>query len=300
MKRTVFLLFLSVLLISFSSYAQRWKRTRYEVVFGLGASNYLGELGGADKIGSNFIKDLELSMTRLAVDFGVRYKLTGAVSIKSTLYYGRIRGDDKLTKEPSRNNRNLSFKSPIVELAVQIEPSIIKERVGHRYRFKGIKGKKGFFLNTYPFVGIAVFYFNPKAKLHGTWHALQPLSTEGQGFFDTRKKYSRIQISIPYGIGFKYGYKRNWSFGLELKIRKTFTDYLDDVSTTYISNSYIYQEKGPIAAELADMSDGSVPNKTAAGQQRGDIKDKDSYMSAIFSLNYKFRWKKRRRSRPKF
>ena len=59
-------------------------------------------------------------------------------------------------------------------------------------------------------------------------------------------------------------------------------------------------KKGEIAAKLADMSDGSEPNKTAAGQQRGDIKDKDSYMSAIFSLNYKFRWKKRRRSRPKF
>ena len=300
MKKTIFLLVLSVLLVSFSSHAQRWKRTRYEAVFGLGASNYLGELGGADQIGTNFIKDLELGMTRLAMSVGLRYKLTGAVSLKSTLSYARIKGDDKLTKEPSRNNRNLSFKSPIIELSVQIEPSIIKERVGHRYRFKGIKGKKGFFLNTYPFIGIAVFYFNPKAKFGGKWHALQPLSTEGQGFFDTRKKYSRIQIAIPYGMGFKYGYKRNWSFGLELKIRKTFTDYLDDVSTTYISNSFIYQVKGPVAAALADMSDGSKPNKTAAGQQRGDIKDKDSYFSAIFSLNYKFRWKKRRRSRPKF
>ena len=127
------------------------------------------------------------------------------------------------------------------------------------------------------------------------------MSTEGQGFFLTRKKYSRIQIAIPYGIGFKYGYKRNWSFGFELGIRKTFTDYIDDVSTTYVSNQYIYQEKGPVAAALADRSDGSTPEKTLAGQQRGDPKDKDAYIFAVFSLNFKFDLKKGRgKSRPKF
>jgi len=277
---------------------------RYEQVFGLGASNFLGELGGADRIGTNFIRDLELGMTRLAMSYGIRYKLTEVVALKSTFTYARVKGDDKLTKEFSRSNRNLSFRSPIVELAFQIEPSIIRERVGHKYRLKGVKGKKGFAVNTYPFIGIAVFYFNPKAKYEGKLYSLQPLSTEGQGFFLTRKKYSRIQIAIPYGIGFKYGYKRNWSFGFELGIRKTFTDYIDDVSTTYISPKYfaieLDSEQAAIATALADRSDGSEPSKTFAGQQRGDPKDKDSYAFAMFSLNLKFDLRKGKESRPKF
>jgi len=113
--------------------------------------------------------------------------------------------------------------------------------------------------------------------------------------------YSRIQIAIPYGIGLKYGYQRNWSFGFELGIRKTFTDYIDDVSTTYVSNEYIRLQKGELAAAIADRSDGSAPEKTLAGQQRGDPKDKDAYIFAIFSLNFKFDLKRRRgKSRPKF
>ncbi len=300
MRKTVFLLLLSFLLISFSSSAQRWKRIRFEHVFGLGASNFLGDLGGANQIGTNFAKDLELNATRLAMNYGLRYQFTEYIAFKSSLTYARIKGDDKLTQEYSRNNRNLSFRSPVVELAFHIEPAFIRERAGHKYKLEGIKGKKGFAINAYPFIGIAMFYFNPRAEYGGKWHSLQPLSTEGQGFFMTRKKYSRFQIAIPYGIGAKYGYKQNWSFGFEFGMRKTFTDYLDDVSTTYIDNDYIRLQKGDIAAALADRSDGSVPEKTLAGQQRGDPSDKDSYFFLIFSLNLKFAWGEGKGSRPKF
>lgn len=307
-KKIVFLLL--ILLIPLLSSSQRWKRVRYEFSFGLGASNFLGELGGANQIGTDYFRDLEISMTRLVVSVGLRYKLDKWLAGKACLTYARISGDDKLTTEESRNYRNLSFRSPIIEFAVQIEPSIIKEQAGHRYRLKGVKGRKWKMVNTYPFIGIAVFYFNPKAKYQNKWHSLRPLSTEGQGFFPTREKYSLIQISIPVGIGFKYGFSRMWGISLEYGIRKTFTDYIDDVSTTYISPNYFTTEfdekKSNLATALANRgdndkgADGSSPEKTAPGQQRGDPSDKDSYMFAIFSLNYKFKWKKRRRSRPKF
>jgi len=312
MKKALCLLFLSVLLTPHSSTAQRWKLMRYEVIFGSGASNFLGELGGANQIGTNFIKDMEWSLTRPIAHLGFRYKMTQWLAIKSSLSYTNISGDDKLTEELFRNYRNLSFRSPIIELAVQIEPAIVREKTSYIHRLRGVKGKKGLLLHVYPFVGLAVFYFNPHAKVPATdangnpldkagkWVALRPLSTEGQDLFDSRKKYSLIQISIPFGLGFKYGYNRRWSIGLEFGARKTFTDYIDDVSTTYVDNEFIRLQKGEVAAALADMSARTDPFKTDAGEQRGDPTDKDAYLLTTLTLNYRFKWKKQKRSRPKF
>jgi len=302
-KISIFIL-LAFFLMPEVTEAQRWKRMRYEVTYGLGASNFLGELGGADQLGTNQFKDLEFSMTRYVLSGGMRYKLLKWLSIKGSVQVGMLRGDDALTQEVSRNYRNLSFRSPIYEIAIQIEPSIIKEQAGARYRLRGVKGRKWMAINTYPFIGIAGFYMNPKAEYEGVWYALQPLTTEGQGQFPTRKKYSRFQVAVPVGIGFKYGFNRRWSISLEYGLRKTFTDYIDDVSTTYVNADFISAGASgdeEVAIALADKSDGTYPNKTAPGQQRGDPHDNDAYMFAIFSLNYKFRkLRKRRRSRPKF
>ena len=310
MKRTLILIFLAIVLVPELTEAQRWKRMRYEVNYGLGASNFLGELGGADQIGTNLMRDLDFAMTRYVLSGGLRYKFTKWLSAKGSMQIGMLRGDDDQTEEASRNYRNLSFRSPIYELAVQFEGSIIKEQVGARYRLRGVKGRKWVAINVYPFIGIAGFYMNPKAQYNGVWYALQPLTTEGQGQFPTRpKKYSRFQLAVPIGLGFRYGYNRRWSISLEYGVRKTFTDYIDDVSTTYVNQKYVTAGASNVqtAIELADRADGglgqagSSPNKTAPGQQRGNPHKNDAYMFAIFSLNYKFsKLRKRRRSRPKF
>ncbi|HOU98114.1 MAG TPA: DUF6089 family protein [Bacteroidales bacterium] len=273
--------------LTFSQSSSRWKRMRYEVFYGLGATNFLGELGGADREGTNFVRDLEFSMTRPLLNLGVRYRITETVATKTMLSYGWLRGDDKLTNEMFRHYRNLAFRSPIAEFSNQFEYSIIREKQGHRYNLRRVRGLKGFKTNTYFFVGVGVIYFNPKNKYNGKWYALQPLGTEGQGLVPTRKKYSRISMCIPYGIGFKYGLNRRLNVGLEFGVRKTFSDYIDDVSTTYFDNQMIREAHGDVAAYLADPSDGTHPNWTAAYQQRGDAKDKDSYMFLILNFTYK-------------
>lgn len=273
--------------LTFSQSSSRWKRMRYEVFYGLGATNFLGELGGADREGTNFVRDLEFSMTRPLLNLGVRYRITETVATKTMLSYGWLRGDDKLTNEMFRHYRNLAFRSPIAEFSNQFEYSIIREKQGHRYNLRRVRGLKGFKTNTYFFVGVGVIYFNPKNKYNGKWYALQPLGTEGQGLVPTRKKYSRISMCIPYGLGFKYGLNRRLNVGLEFGVRKTFSDYVDDVSTTYFDNQMIREAHGDVAAYLADPSDGTHPNWTAAYQQRGDAKDKDSYMFLILNFTYK-------------
>ncbi len=282
-----------------AQYSSRWKRYRYEVVYGLGVTNFLGELGGADKEGTNLLSDFEFSMTRPAVSLGMRYKILEKLSTKGALSYGILRGDDNTTEEIYRHNRNLNFYAHLIEFSGQMEYSLIREKIGHRYNLRRVRGLKGFKLNTYIFVGVAGFWFNPYGKHPQTeeWIALQPLGTEGQGMVNSREKYSRIQVAIPFGIGFKYGLNREWSIGVEFGARKTFTDYIDDVSTTYYSSAEL-AAIDPLIAQMADPSLGEIPGQTAANQQRGDPTDYDAYMFMMITLNYKL--KTTRKGLPKF
>lgn len=267
--------------------AQRWKRTRYEIVYGLGVSNFLGDLGGANKEGSHFIQDMELRTTRPTVYLGARYKIMERLAVKFNLIYGMVSGDDNFS-ESSRTPRNLHFRSSIYELSNQYEYSIVREKLSSRYTFSNFRGFRDMSINTFVFVGFGGFYFNPKANYQGKWYALQPLGTEGQGLEGEGGKYSRIQLAIPMGIGFKYGINRKYSFGMEFGIRYTTTDYIDDVSTDYYGRDEILAATGnEIAAYFSDPREGDPA--PAGAQWRGDPKHKDMYMFLIFQLIYKLR-----------
>ncbi|MFM7218081.1 MAG: DUF6089 family protein [Bacteroidota bacterium] len=288
MKKFLLLVFALLFTLPFVGEAQRWKRQRFEFSVGAGVSNFLGELGGANQIGTNYFKDLEWSMTRFALAAGIRYKLSNYFALNSHLTYGRVSGDDKLTTEKFRSYRNLNFFSDIYEFNVNFEGAFQQEQIGHRYRLRKVRGVRGYELYMYGFVGLGVFYYDPKTEYNGSVVRLKPLGTEGQGYVSTRSEYKNFGVCIPVGIGFKYTIDRYWGLGLELGIRKTFTDYIDDVSTTYFDFSS-YSNVDPLAVQLADRSDNSEPYITAPGQQRGDPRDKDSYMFAIFSVNYKLK-----------
>lgn len=296
MNKTI-VFFILIIAIPFSSFSQstKWKRTRYEVVGGLGATGFMGELGGG-KGSSHFITDFDFTSQRFVISAGMRYKFLERLAGKATLSFGHVYGHDKKALNDFRKQRNLSFRSPLLELAVQGEYSIIKEPLSARYRFKRRRGKKFSFksllnINTYVFAGVAGFWFNPRGKDDGPggsgkWVSLQPLGTEGQGLMEGRKKYSRIQVAIPFGIGFKYNINKEWSVGLEYGARWTFTDYMDDVSSTYVDNKWLAQ-KDELAARMADKSGDDV--KFVAGNQRGETKYDDYYMFSLITVSYKLR-----------
>jgi len=300
MKRTLIALILFFLFVSVTDaqrrhhrsrrHSSRWKRYRYELIGSGMFTNFMGELGGANQRGSNFLKDFEASMTRFGVSTGMRYKLTEILATKVSLSYGILRGDDKTTKEPARMNRNLNFMSHVVEFATQLEIYTAREKIGHRYNLRRVRGLRGLSVTTYFFVGVGVFWFSPWGKnpQTGEWVALHDLGTEGQGLVPTREPYSQFQIAIPYGIGFKYGLNRKWSVGLELGPRYTFTDYIDDVSTTYFDNDRLRKEKGDLTAIMADPSI-EKNGQSAYNQQRGDSHDNDMYMFLSISFSYKLR-----------
>ncbi|HRS53232.1 MAG TPA: DUF6089 family protein [Bacteroidales bacterium] len=267
------------------------------LTFSITATNFLGELGGANRIGTNGLRDFDFLSIRPGFHGGYAVKLNKNFGLRANILYGWISGNDKFTKEPMRRNRNLHFRSYLLEGSVQGEYYFTeRKREGHKYNLEGVKGLRHIHISSYLFAGVGAFYFNPKANYKGKWYQLKPLSTEGQGLTPTRKEYNLVQLCIPYGIGFTYAIDERWSVGLEIGFRKTFTDYIDDVSTTYFDPDAIYEAKGDLgtlARYFADPSNTSDPyvkvtqGQTAPGEQRGDPFDKDSYIFSLFSVYYK-------------
>ena len=290
------------------SFASKRNKPRREYIVGIGGANFLGELGGANQIGTHFIKDFEISATRPSFQLAVRYRPKSMVAFKGGFYYQLLSGADRLTQEPYRKNRNLSFRSPILELSAQAEFYFTRDQLGSQYNIRNARRGKTSDFQAYAFVGVGGYFFNPQAKYNGKWVNLQPLGTEGQGLPGGPAPYSRFGVCIPYGLGAKFGITKEWYVGIELGVRKVFTDYLDDVSTVYYNNAVLLKERGEMAAYLADPSlfnyppelggDATGAMQSAAGEQRGDPKSKDAYMFTNITVSYKFPY--RRRTRSKF
>ena len=286
------------------SFAQYWRKDRAEIIGSLGSTNFLGELGGRNSTGSGSFYDLELNATRPAVSFGYRYSLSAYTKIRGSLSWGVLSGNDQFTGEPFRHNRNLHFRSQIVELSGIYEIYFNRERGGHRYSIAGAKGMRAKNSTYYGFIGIGGFYFNPKAFYNGSWVALQPLGTEGQGLPGEGPKYSRLNVAVPIGLGMRYAIDEFWKIGVEIGYRKTFTDYIDDVSTEYYDNDILRAERGDKAADIADPNKGAfdlqldkMTGKSKHDMTRGNPNRLDSYLFAMFSINYTI---KKKTTRAKF
>ena len=134
-----------------------WKTNRNELNIALGISNFLGELGGRNQIGSPFVWDLEMSQTRPAASFGYRYYIRRKQSLRLGLTYGVLAGNDNLTTEIFRANRNLHFRSDVLEASLRYELHLYREELGHVYDLRGVKGTKSSRVGFYFCGGIGVF-----------------------------------------------------------------------------------------------------------------------------------------------
>jgi hypothetical protein len=288
----------------FNGQTAYWKNQRHSLGFSLGASFFLGELGGRDQVGSDFVYDLEFSETRPALQFMYRYQLGSRVFAKAQLGFAYIGGNDALTQEIFRRNRNLHFRSSVFEFSIQGEFVVLD--FSKRNRYDRTKQKKLNGSALYLTAGVGVARFNPQGNFEGTWYDLRDFGTEGQLQDGGPSLYSRYTVVLPFGIGYRIELDRQWSLGFEIVHRTTFTDYMDDVSTEYFDNQIIADEQGELAAFFADPSLGfyldengnSVPlNSTETGFQRGDPEDNDAYFFATFTAYYKLSKKRFKRGR---
>jgi len=304
-NRGLFFLFaLGLIVISKPCYSQ------YNLDFGanLGASNYLGDIGGTSKTGeggprNDFIEDIQVSQTRFAIGGWYRYRLHPLISIKANLMFIRIGGADSISDYVNRRGRNLHFRNDIYELSGQGEYHFISaNQINNRGWLKESRGRIRLDFGSYAFIGGGVFFHNPKAKYLGKWHALQPLGTEGQGRIEKAdktgavvpfEKYKRIQGNVLGGMGFFYTVERKYRIGMEFGVRMTFTDYLDDISDRYAPGEIL--NDGTADGELAEilsnrsqnaevLTDGAMTEENYGKTRlRGDVNNNDWYFFTVIT-----------------
>lgn len=259
--------------------SRNWSNNKKEIFFGLGASQFLGDLGGRDQVGKGYsLVDMDIPSTFAGGLIGFRYRWHPMWSTATTFYYGMLRGDDANTNEIIRNSRNLHFRSPVFELTQRIEWILLaNEKVGRRYSIPGLKGFRNRNDTFYLFSGLSAIYTNPKAQVNGEWVKLRDMKTEGQGLPGGADEYSGFTLGIPFGVGFKMGFSRMWRIGIEATYMKTFSDYIDDVSTDYYDPAILAAQVSP---EAAYLSNPSQQNQIwfGPGNQRGDPGENDAYL----------------------
>ena len=194
-----------------------------------------------------------------------RYNLHSRLSLRFNYLQGKVEAYDSDAKNPVTINRNLSFQSPIKEVAGGVE--------FHYFPFQfGQKKNSG---TAYLLAQLGVFYMSPSVVINGETIDLQVLGTEAQGTdINSSRKYSKFQLCVPLGLGVKASLGKNVTFNFDLALRKTFTDYIDDVKAfSYADPAIIASEYGSLAADLSNQS--FVDDRYAV---RGNPTTKDWYV----------------------
>jgi hypothetical protein len=316
MKRLIYLAV--ILLLSTTAYSQ------YKWDYGLtiGGSNYLGDVGGKELTRRDFIWDMHLNQTNVAIGAYGRYKFSKRLSTAANFTFLQIKDSDALSTNPARRARNMNFRNRIFEFGVRTELTVF---------YDNDVGGRGYYnpdFMLYVFGGISAFYHNPTGQIFvegelrdNNWYDLRPWKTEGQ-----ESEYETIGVAIPVGVGMYFTFDKTWRVGWELSWRTTFTDYIDDISTTYTDPStlepdaiaFVSQSYEALINEINDPLAGSIQDHMYVdgfATKRGDPTHNDSYLSTQFTVGKvirgrsqfyrkKYSWLKNRsgarRSRAKF
>ena len=266
------------------------------VVFEMGLSggvmNSFTDLGGKKGAGEGFIKDLRWKYARPAYGlyFAAMYENKLGLRLEGT--FGEVMGYDSILKNVAsstngRYERNLSFRSRIAELQLAAEV--------HPLPFFMSEDSEPLPFSPYGVFGVGYYSFNPEGSINGQWYALQPLRTEGQGFaeYPDRQPYELSQINFQLGLGLKYEINTSFNARLELTHRILRTDYLDDVSTTYVDPSLFYDylplNQASIAEQISYRTDELNPSDLyPIGSQRGNPKNNDAFFTIMLKLGFVF------------
>ncbi len=262
------LLFISGLIIPFKNYAQYT-----EFGFGGGVSTYWGDLNGPS-FSTNLTKN-----SGLALQLHIRKVFKNSIGVKASFIYGEVKGDDANSTIDWQKMRNLSFKSSVTELALMGEYYI--------FGFDTEPGSTVF--SPYITAGISGFRFDPKTLFRGNEVRLQPLGTEGQSMPGFDNKYSLFSGALCFGGGAKFIISETVNIGVEAIMRRTFTDYLDDVSKNYVNYDDLNAGNGTLAANLGNRTNEFLgqpePVLLPTGAQRGGAKIRDYFIVSVITVN---------------
>jgi hypothetical protein len=245
-----FLAIIFLIFFSITAQAQAW-----EVGGFAGGAGYMGDLNQKDPF----------KFSGIAGGAFVRYNFDGYLSLKLGYTYGVISGADSLSSNVQAFARNLSFKTKLNELSLTGEFNFMKY----------VPSVSKNIYTPYIYAGIAYTGYTPQTTYQGQTYDLRTLQTEGVS-------YPGSTIAVPFGLGIKYNIAGRLTLGADLGYRIAYTDYLDDVSG-------VYPDRTKLQSVLsAALSDRSVNHTGIVSTQRGDLRPRDTYMFAGFSISYTF------------
>jgi len=251
----------------------------FVLLLGHGAFSQIHEFGlfggVADEFGSlNNVASFK--QVKPAVSAFYRYNLKYRGAWRNSISFGQTQFNDNSVKDAWNQQRNLSFRSNIIEVSSMIEFNF----------FKYDKDSKKHWFTPYIATGLAIFFFNPQAQYNGQWYYLQPLGTEGETdpSYSGVKPYHLYSFAIPLVGGFKFSFARFWNVAIEAGLRQTFTKYLDDASGKYPSYVDLPGGSGGLAAALSNRSAGGADG-AEIGFQRG-LGSFDKYLFMGITISY--------------
>jgi hypothetical protein len=274
MKKLLLTIFISGMLISLNQVqAQESIVQEGEFGIGVGAGHYFGDLNTRAK----------LNRPKAAATLFFRKNLGNYIAVRIGASFAQLGYSDRYnTHNKVMFNRNLSFNSKVWELTLQ----------GDFNFFRFMPGEPQYNFTPYITFGAGVFNYDPYAYLRGEKIFLRQLNTEGQGstLYPDRKPYGSMAICLPIGGGIKYALNDRINIAFEVLHRITNTDYLDDVSKTYVDPA-VFSTSGsgggiPVAQLMSDRSYELGTPIGKPGLSRGQSKQKDQFVTAMIHLTF--------------
>ena len=106
---------------SFNS-QDNWSLNKRELQFGLGGTQFTGDLGGTPDIGTDYsLRDINLEATGFAAWIGYRQRFHPLFATTTSICLFGLKGDDALSSNIIRNTRNLNFRSTTFEIQQRLE-----------------------------------------------------------------------------------------------------------------------------------------------------------------------------------
>jgi Domain of unknown function (DUF6089) len=255
---------------------------------GFGENELQGEFGITVGM-AHYFGDLNtraaLNRAKPAIGVFYRKQFNNYLAMRISAHYAQLGFSDVYSKNEYQKARNLSFNTDIFEFALH----------GDFNFFKYIPGDPEFGFTPYVTLGLGIFSYNPYAYLDNKKYFLRPLGTEGQNINykdpvsgKIRKPYGSMAVCIPIGLGIKYNINDKMNLSFQIAQRLTTTDYLDDVSTTYVGNNKFLDANNNLttAGILQDRSYEKGASIGIEGRQRGWSKQKDQYVIAEIGITF--------------
>jgi len=273
MKAMKNVLLLTVMTLATLSLSAQFRYGYFSVGVSGGSTNYLGDLDD----------DFTFRVSKPGVGVDVKYRFNPFMSARIGFFQGWARAADSTSSNEARARRNLHFRTPITEANAQVIFDFIPNDRRFNYRPP---------FTPYVFFGVSLFKFNPQALYQGRWVDLQPVGTEGQqtGLPEYPAPYALVQVAIPMGAGMRFALTDFIDLELETGFRKTFTDYLDDVSGEYPDQNLL-SEQGQLLSDPIDRQVFPQGAREVNGI-RGDATQTDWYIYTNARLNLILDWRR--------